>query len=143
MACGCGKFQSIMIAIRLAMFVLFGLFTSYEGGTGHLKAFGMSLEVQVMIFVGVCFLTTFLMTFIRRYGWGAHASLCSCPRCRLTGLDLMLIMMESGMRRSSRSNCNFRAAIYLSDFEVALRTFNRQRSSSIRWHCRHPWAFCP
>ena len=67
MGCEGGKFQTIMLAFQVSMFVLYAVFTTYENSTHALPAFGLFQNVQVMIFVGF----GFLMTFMRRYGWGA------------------------------------------------------------------------
>ena len=62
-----GKFQVIMFLFQVVMFVLYGALMEYEESLESLPAFGLFQNVQVMIFVGF----GFLMTFMRRYGWGA------------------------------------------------------------------------
>lgn len=62
-----GKFSTIVLLCQVAFIILFGVFARYRSTTESLSAYPMFQDVHVMIFVGF----GFLMTFLKRYGFGA------------------------------------------------------------------------
>lgn len=62
-----GKFQIMLLCFQIMTFILYGRCTIYNEDASSMANYGFFQNVNVMIFVGF----GFLMTFMRKYGWGA------------------------------------------------------------------------